>query len=127
MSTQQVGQVNFTEANNDLGVDLGFYWSQVMSSYTQASCNAEKIYTNYQDLVLQMCIDTPTPLILDEVGNVTTTGIFKDPDNIHFTIVLDQTVNVPEGTYNYILSSTDSQLLKKVHFKGTIQFTQGAC
>ncbi len=127
MSTIQKGELNFTKANENLGVYLGNYWNQRISSYTQESCNAEKIYTIYSDFVLEMCINTPTPLILTEVLDATMTGIFKEVNGTHFQIILDESVDVPAGTYTYLLSAVDALLIKRVAFTGTIEFIQGAC
>jgi len=127
MSEIQQGQLNFTKENKDLGVYLGHYWSRRLSSFTQEECNSEKVFTIYTNLTLEMCINTPTPIVLTEVLDTLSTGIFKEINQTHFQLILDQTVVVPAGTYTFLVSYVDALSIKRVHFTGTIEFIQGAC
>lgn len=127
MSTQQTGELSLLKSNGQ-SVILDYHYDYVMRSYIKDGCNGDKVYEDYSSVTLELCIDTPTPITINENLDPDTTGIYKDMDGTRFTIVLDENFktdfSVPVGIYDFVMSQTDLSLIKKVLFTGKIEFIE---
>ena len=123
-------QALFTKGNKNQQVNIGAYWSRIIS------VTVDDVSRVYDDITLSGCISAKDldgaalEIPIDEQGDDLTTGVYKIPAVLpatditkwKFVISVATGETIKEGVYDFVIFGTPLDTKKYVELSGKIEF-----